>query len=554
MMKKESAGFFTFLGLLFFLPFLGGVHLFDWDEINFAEIAREMIVMDNYLEIFMNYEPFTEKPPLFFWLQAISMRIVGIGDYASRLPNALMGIVALPILFSIGKQIMSARFGFYWALAYFGSILPHLYFKSGIIDPVFNFFIFMGIWFLIKYSWKYKYGQYSKGSSRKIILLLLLAGIFTGLATLAKGPVAYLVTCLVLFVYWLSVRFKWYISVAHFSLYTAAMLFTISIWVALNWLNHGPTFIVEFTIRQWELLTTQDAGHGGFIGYHFVVLLLGCFPASIFAIQALAKKDHRANNKQNDFKRWMVYLFWVVLILFTLVSTKIVHYSSLAYYPLTYLAALSLYRIEQGIWKFALPMRIGLWFVGGIAVLLTTALPFIGMNIDKLKPLFEKDQFALENLQANVNWTGLESIAGLFLLAMLILALVVYRHKPFKGFQFLFFGTGIWVMLTLFFYINNIEGYSQRAAIEFWEERVGQDVYVHTYGYKSYAHIYYSKTQPMPSGQQNNANWLLFGDVDKPVYISCKVTSREKFEQEVIDAAFLYNKNGFYFYKRSPKK
>ena len=97
MMKKESAGFFTFLGLLFFLPFLGGVHLFDWDEINFAEIAREMVVMDNYLEIFMNYEPFTEKPPLFFWLQAISMHIVGIGDYASRLPNALMGIIALPV-------------------------------------------------------------------------------------------------------------------------------------------------------------------------------------------------------------------------------------------------------------------------------------------------------------------------------------------------------------------------------------------------------------------------------------------------------------------------
>ena len=30
--------------LLFFVPFLGNVHLFDWDEINFAECAREMIV------------------------------------------------------------------------------------------------------------------------------------------------------------------------------------------------------------------------------------------------------------------------------------------------------------------------------------------------------------------------------------------------------------------------------------------------------------------------------------------------------------------------------
>ena len=33
---------------LLFIPFLGGVHLFDWDEINFAESAREMIVSKDY--------------------------------------------------------------------------------------------------------------------------------------------------------------------------------------------------------------------------------------------------------------------------------------------------------------------------------------------------------------------------------------------------------------------------------------------------------------------------------------------------------------------------
>ena len=36
------------LGLIFFIPFLGGVHLFDWDEINFAEISREMLLMEDY--------------------------------------------------------------------------------------------------------------------------------------------------------------------------------------------------------------------------------------------------------------------------------------------------------------------------------------------------------------------------------------------------------------------------------------------------------------------------------------------------------------------------
>ena len=49
-MKKilETPLFFAVLAAVFFIPFLGGVHLFDWDEINFAEIAREMVVLGNY--------------------------------------------------------------------------------------------------------------------------------------------------------------------------------------------------------------------------------------------------------------------------------------------------------------------------------------------------------------------------------------------------------------------------------------------------------------------------------------------------------------------------
>jgi len=35
------------ISFAFFVPFLGAVHLFDWDEINFAESAREMLVTGN---------------------------------------------------------------------------------------------------------------------------------------------------------------------------------------------------------------------------------------------------------------------------------------------------------------------------------------------------------------------------------------------------------------------------------------------------------------------------------------------------------------------------
>src|SRR5690606_16075066 len=139
-------------GALLFLPFLGQVHLFDWDEINFAESAREMIATGDYLRVHINYEPFWEKPPLFIWLQVLSMKWLGINEYAARFPNALVGIITLAILFYIGKRVVNRRMASWWVLLYAATWLPHFYFKSGIIDPLFNLLIFLAFFqvFLLK--------------------------------------------------------------------------------------------------------------------------------------------------------------------------------------------------------------------------------------------------------------------------------------------------------------------------------------------------------------------------------------------------------------------
>jgi len=44
-------------GLLLFVPYLGEVHLFDWDELNFAESSREMLVTGDYFTVKIDYSP-----------------------------------------------------------------------------------------------------------------------------------------------------------------------------------------------------------------------------------------------------------------------------------------------------------------------------------------------------------------------------------------------------------------------------------------------------------------------------------------------------------------
>jgi 4-amino-4-deoxy-L-arabinose transferase-like glycosyltransferase len=533
---------------LFFLPFLGGVPLFDWDEINFAELAREMVVTGDWLRLQINFASFTEKPPLFFWLQAAAMSLLGVGEYAARLPNALLGMIVLPFLYISGKFLVDRKLGFLWALSWLGSILPFLYFKSGIIDPYFNFFIFLGLFFLIQYLWK-KREERGVYLARGPATYWILAAIFTGLGILTKGPVAYLLIALTLASYYVFVRPRSFFGLSLLLRYSLLTLLIFLIWFALEWALHGPDFLLEFTIRQWELLTSADAGHGGFPGYHFVVLLLGCFPASIFALRALRSVEG-VKPHVREFQRWMITLLLVVLILFSLVGTKVVHYSSLAYYPLTFLSALTLWHITEFPRSYRRWMQGLVLFIGFLAVLISAALPWAGQNIDKLKPLFEKDPFAVANLSAAVEWQVWDYTPAAVLSLVLVVYFLFAPKNPRFGFRLLFFGTALWSMLCLVFFLGKIERYSQHAAVSFFAQYAGEDVYVTTYHYKSYVPWFYARVMPYQNSRAQSREWLLHGRTDRPVIISTKVQHVQELESDVPDARLIHAENGFYFYQR----
>ncbi|MCB9177807.1 MAG: glycosyltransferase family 39 protein [Flavobacteriales bacterium] len=534
------------IAAVLFIPGLGAVHLFDWDEINFAEIAREMLVTGNWMQPRIDYLPFHEKPPLFIWMQALSMSLFGVGEFAARLPNAICGITTLLVLFRIGSRIRGRLFGLLWVLAYIGSILPHLYFRSGIIDPWFNLFIFLGLDAMI--SWVREEHPPATGHARRYAML---TGLYLGLAVMTKGPVGVLIPGLAAVVFWIRSRFLPLAGRERIGSAAAVFLLTIGLWAAIDLVQHGPEFITGFFWRQVAMLTTEDAGHGGFFGYHFVVLLLGCFPASAFALQELARPTRSAEAMQQDHRRWMVILLWVVLILFSLVRTKIVHYSSLCYFPLTYLAALQL----QGAWEQRTRFgwsRYLVGAIGGIIALIFIAVPFIGMRIGLIEPLFAKDPFGQANLQAEVSWSGVESIAGLLLATALLSTFILNgRARVRQAIIVLFGGTALFITTTLYFFIARIEGYSQRAAIEFYEARQGEKCFVITKNFKSYAQLFYTRKPPVEDPRAHDEDWLLHGSIDRPVYVVCKITSME----EVSAIPTLHEigrKNGFVFFQRLP--
>ena len=539
---------FALLGAIFYISFIGGVHLFDWDEINFAEISREMILLSDFTRVHVNFEPFYQKPPFFFWCQVVAMKIFGVNEFAARLPNAICGVITLVLLYNIGRKLYNHRFGLIWATVYFGTILPFLYFKSGIIDPIFNLFIFLGLYYFILFYWKKDQFKGIKLTRSKWFYLFV-GGMYIGMGILTKGQVAYLIAALTLGVYWIYKKARFYVNVPQFLFFTVAATLVTLTWYGLETLNNGPEFIYEFNKYQYRLFSTPDAGHKGFPGYHFAVLLIGCFPASIFLIRSFFKMPAEEHEYQADFKRWMKYLFWVVLILFTIVRSKIVHYSSMCYFPLTFLAANYLYHLSEQKVSFPKWIKTMLYSIGGLFIAAIIAAPFVGRNTDSIKDWF-KDPFAQANLEAQVNWTGLEVIPGIVLLIVLILSIRWLSQNRFDlGLRTLFGGTAIFVMLTLIFFIGRIEKYSQNAAITFFKSKVNEKCYVITDGYKSYGHLFYTKKPPVTDERSFQKDWLLQGDVDRPVYVVTKIHKADNLRAfDTLEE--IGSKNGFVFFKR----
>jgi len=546
--RNYNPWWLVLIGACLFIPFLGGVRLFDWDEINFAEISREMLELGDYLRVHVNFKPFWEKPPFYFWLQASAMKVFGVGAFAARLPNAICGLVTLFLLFKMGERLYDRRFGFLWGTVYLGTTLPHLYFRSGIIDPFLNLFIFLGLYLFILFHWK-KDGVEHITLSRKKWVYLFWAGFFIGMGILTKGQVAYMIVCLCFFVYWIYQRFRMYVTIPEFIFFSvAASLVTLS-WYGLETLQNGPWFIVEFNKYQFRLFSTHDAGHKGFFGYHFVVLLVGCFPASVFALRSFFKMPKADYSYQDNFSLWMKILFWVVLILFSIVQSKIVHYSSMCYFPLSFLATKVISDILSERISLATWMKVALLLLGGLFILAVFAAPSIGQNPALLYSILKKP-FARGNLEAEVTWSAFSFLPGILLLMSLALFFYYQKKKQReKSMYFLFYGNALFIFLTLIFFVKNIEQYSQAAAMDFYISKSDQDVYVEPLFYKSYGQLFYGKRKDLSHLPQYGKEWLLTGPIDKDAFFIIKI-HRVPQMAPYPEVKEIGRKNGFVFYKR----
>lgn len=483
----------TALAIILFLPGLGLVHLFDWDELNFAESAREMVVSQNYKYVQIAFEPFWEKPPLFIWIQAFFVNLFGDHTWVYRLPNAIAGIITANVAYHIGSYLGRRTLGIFWALTITLTFAPLIYYKSGIIDPVFNLLILLSIWHWYRITRCDVEGHRPHGH-------YLLSGVFIGLAILTKGQTALIIMGAVAFVM-TAFRGRWQdILSPRLFILIGAMVAVVAIWVYPLYHNLGPQFFDSFIAYQMELVKGQIAWHNQPWFYHVIVLLLLCFPAIALAIPYLGQRGE----EDFELESWhtvMRILFWFVLILFSIVTTKIIHYSSLCWFPLTYFAAYHTYRIHTNRGNNLILQKSLLLLIGVIWTALLWILPLAIVNPEKLTVLAKNlDGFSIQQLLNPQPMHWLQKIS-LFIPGAIAVSVFLpltiknfFQEQLHPGKLILAFG-GIG-LAVYYFLLPVVSKITQDELIHTVHKETQINKLVETHGFKSFALYYHGKMQP----------------------------------------------------------
>lgn len=414
-----------------YVSFAGALHLFDWDELIFAEAAREMRERGDFLRVYVNYVPFFEKPPGFFWLQAFCFQLLGVGETAARLPSNFFTAATGALVFVVGSYVVSPSFGLLWAALFGLGLLPAVLGKLGLIDPTFNFFVLLGIICLFAAE---ECGRRDRIDRSLPSLHWLPGGYLSvgamafGAAVLIKGPLALAIGFTTFAIYKIFVP-QPTLSILRTVLFVLGTLAVAGSWFVVEGIAHGPQFIVQFVLYQLRITGTDD-GHPGFAGFHLLLFLFGCFPFSVFAVRGCLT---RALYRERRFQVLAIVLFAVVLVLFeVVVRTKLIHYSSLLQVPGAFLAARVLWRVWRGEMKIHWLELIGLGMVALAIAAPLIAMPYLGNN-RLLLERFLRDPASRSYLDTPVRWGAETFIPGVLMIGGTFLAIalwVVGRARP----------------------------------------------------------------------------------------------------------------------------
>jgi len=145
----------TFAPLFFYK--LGQSSLVSWDEAWYADISRNIAITGDLFNLVYNGNPFTDKPPGGFWVEALFFKLFGISELTARLPQAIAGLLTLYLVYLLGSKLWNRVVGFASAVSLSSSFWFLWRARSGNLDSILTLFFVLTIYLAISASEKKKF-------------------------------------------------------------------------------------------------------------------------------------------------------------------------------------------------------------------------------------------------------------------------------------------------------------------------------------------------------------------------------------------------------------
>jgi 4-amino-4-deoxy-L-arabinose transferase-like glycosyltransferase len=308
------------VGLVSFFFGLGSVGLIGPDESRYAQVARGMLERADWITPHLQGEPWLDKPPLYYWAAAGSMRLLGETETAARLPAAVAALATCFAIAFVGTRWFGFATGLRSALVLAASLGMVLYGRAAIMDSLLTLALTISLG---------AYALYVMERPSLSWLVIALAAI--GAGVLAKGPVAVVLSLLIILPFHLIDRVGppsrsrrlTMPTATHAIVSVASFLVVVIPWHAAILQRMGWEFVEVFFLQHnVDRFLTTIHRHPGPIYYYLPVLAVAFFPWSAFAPAAIARAIRGLEARRT------FLLLWIVspLVFFSLSGAKLPGY------------------------------------------------------------------------------------------------------------------------------------------------------------------------------------------------------------------------------------
>src|SRR5262245_3395566 len=285
---------------------------YDKQEAREALVVWEIIHSGNWILPLRNGVEIPSKPPLYHWLAALTAKSMNrLDEFTVRFPSALLGTLGVLLSFLTGAVVWRRSAGLVAALILSTSVEWRQAAKVARVD--------MTLTFVLLCAFLFFFYSYRTGGGRKKAIIL---GLILGLATLAKGPLGFVVPGFTFLLFLWVQRDLSFVRRLHPFLVVSTCVVVAGSWYALALWQGGESFFRVVIKENFSTAMGQEAGHPHPFFSYIPFFFQNMAPWSFFVIPlAVALYRSRRQLAQEQLHYFVVW-FGAVFIFFSAATEK----------------------------------------------------------------------------------------------------------------------------------------------------------------------------------------------------------------------------------------